>query len=58
MMWVPLIAYLTFRTMRIIPIKLLGMAGVIGLWGMYRVLKGTIMFLAPKSGPGDVSSQW
>jgi hypothetical protein len=30
---------------------------MVGLWGTWKVLKGTIMFSAPKSEPGDVAEQ-
>jgi hypothetical protein len=62
LMCVPVATFFTFIAMGFksipnMPLKLLGFAGAIGLWGAYRTLKGTIMFFAPKSEPGDVSSQ-
>ncbi len=54
---VPVVAGLAFLKMGVFPVKLFGFTVVVGLYGAYLVLKGTIMFLAPKSEPGDVSSQ-
>ncbi|MDB6021497.1 MAG: Pyrrolo-quinoline quinone [Pedosphaera sp.] len=57
LMCVPVVTYLGFRAMGFLPIKLLGLAGAVGVWGAYRVLKGAIMIISPKSEPGDVSEQ-
>jgi hypothetical protein len=55
LMCVPVIAYLFFAHMGIIPIKLMGMAGVVGLVGCWMALTGTITLLAPKMESGDVT---
>lgn len=39
------------------PMKLFAITIMVGLYGAYLFVKGTIMFCAPKSEPGDVSSQ-
>ena len=39
------------------PMKLFAVTIMVGLYGAYMVVKGAIMFCAPKSEPGDVSSQ-
>jgi len=39
------------------PMKLFAFTIMVGLYGAYLFVKGTIMFCAPKSEPGDVSSQ-
>ena len=39
------------------PMKLFAVTIMVGLYGAYLFVKGTIMFCAPKSEPGDVSSQ-
>jgi hypothetical protein len=57
MMCVPVVTFLSFRAAGFMPIKLLGIAGAVGLWGAYKVLRGTLMFFAPKSEAGDVSEQ-
>jgi hypothetical protein len=56
-LFVPAIAWVVFSWIRFIPMKLFGMAVLIGLWGVYQLLKGIIMFIAPKSEPGDVAEQ-
>jgi hypothetical protein len=55
MMMVPVIAFFTFMSVGYFPIKIFGATVAVGLWGAYRVLTGTIMFLSPKSEKGDVS---
>jgi hypothetical protein len=40
-----------------ISIKLFAIMIMLGLWGAYRVLKGTFMVVAPKAQSGDVSEQ-
>jgi hypothetical protein len=39
------------------PMKLFAVTIMVGLYGAYMFVKGVIMFCAPKSEPGDVSSQ-
>ena len=39
------------------PMKLFAVTIMVGLYGAYMFVKGTIMFCAPKSEPGDVSDQ-
>ena len=38
------------------PIQLFAVTIMIGLWGLWILIKGIIMFVAPKSEPGDVAS--
>ncbi len=52
---VPFVAWAIFAGVGVIPLKLLAVAVMVGLWGAWMVLKGTIMFFAPKSEPGDVA---
>lgn len=54
---VPLAAFIGMSLVGAVSFQLLGIAGVFGLWGIYRLLKGIIMFVSPKSEPGDVSAQ-
>lgn len=54
---VPLVAFIIFTSMGFLPLKLFGATLVVGVWVAWMILKGTIMFLAPKSEPGDVSEQ-
>ena len=39
------------------PMKLFAFCIMVGLYGAYLLIKGAIMFCAPRSEPGDVSSQ-
>jgi hypothetical protein len=55
MMCVPVIAGFLFLQMPIFPLKLFGATVAVGLWGAYRVLGGTMMFLSPKGEKGDVA---
>ena len=57
LMCVPVIAFITFMSVGFFPVKLFGLTLMVGLWGAWNVLKGVIMFLAPRSEPGDVSEQ-
>ncbi len=57
MMCVPVVAFVIFKAIGFFPIKLMGIAGAVGLWGAYLVLRGTLMFLSPKLESGDVGAQ-
>jgi hypothetical protein len=46
-----------FGGMAMLSIKLFAVMIMLGLWGAYRVLKGTFMVVAPKAQQGDVSEQ-
>jgi hypothetical protein len=54
---VPIVALLIFLTSIIFPMKLFAVTVMIGLYGLWLILKGTIMMVAPKSEPGDVAEQ-
>ena len=55
LMCVPVIAYLTFAHIGVIPVKLMGIAVMVGLWGCWLVLNGIIRLVAPKMESGDVA---
>jgi hypothetical protein len=55
LMCVPVIAYLGFAHIGVIPLKLMGIAVMVGLWGCWLVLTGIIMLAAPKMESGDVA---
>jgi hypothetical protein len=57
MMCVPVVAFIVFTMIHFFEIKIFGATLVIGLWGAWRVLSGTIMFLSPRSEKGDVADQ-
>jgi hypothetical protein len=54
---VPVAFYLIFSRIGFMPMKLFALTVMLGLWGGWMLLKGIIMFLAPKSEPGDVANQ-
>ncbi len=55
LMLVPVIAYFIFAHFGVIPIKLMGIAIAVGLFGAWLFLKGLLMLLAPKMESGDVA---
>jgi hypothetical protein len=52
---VPVIAWVFFLHIGVIPVKLMGIAVMIGLWGCWQALNGSIMLVAPKMESGDVA---
>lgn len=46
-----------FGGMAVISIKIFAFMCMLGLWGFYRLVKGMLMVIAPKSQHGDVSEQ-
>lgn len=57
LMCVPVVALVVFLSAGYLPIKLFAVTLMIGTYGAWQLLKGVIMFLAPKSEPGDVAEQ-
>jgi len=57
LMCVPVVALIVFLSMGYLPLKLFAVTLMIGTYGAWTLLKGIIMFLAPKSEPGDVAEQ-
>jgi hypothetical protein len=57
MVCVPVAGWFIFNSAGIIPMKLFAIMIMLGIWGAYRVLKGTFMVVAPKAQQGDVSEQ-
>ena len=55
LMCVPVVAFFVFTSIGILPIKLFALTLMVGCWGGWMLLKGTFMFLAPKSEAGDVA---
>ena len=56
-MLVPVVAYIIFASIGVIPLKLFAATVVVGLWGAWLVLKGLFMAVSPKTEAGDVSEQ-
>lgn len=54
---VPIVALIVFLSMGYIPLKVFAVTVMIGFWGLWMVLKGIFMVLAPKSEAGDVAEQ-
>ena len=57
MMCVPVVAFIFFSGTGIFPLKTLGAAVGVGLWGAYIFLKGSLILLAPRSEPGDIADK-
>ncbi len=57
MLCVPIVAWFIFNNIGVIPIKLFALTVMVGLWGAWRILKGTIMVVSPRSEAGDVADQ-
>jgi hypothetical protein len=57
LMAVPVASWFFFLSLRVIPMKLFAITIMIGLYGMYCLLKGVIMFVSPKSEPGDIGDK-
>jgi len=55
LMCVPLIAILLCMHVRYYPLKLLGIALMVGLYGAWEALNGTFMVVVPKMESGDVA---
>jgi hypothetical protein len=58
LMALPVVLWFVFlATIRFVPIKLWALTLMAGLYGMYCLFKGLIMFFSPKSEPGDCSEK-
>jgi hypothetical protein len=53
----PVIAWFEFNNLVMLSMKLFAFIVMIGLYGLYQALKGTMMTIAPKFEPGDVATQ-
>ena len=57
LMWVPVIAFIIFRSIGYMPLKIMGAAILAGVYGVYLEIMGILMAVAPKSEKGDVADQ-
>jgi hypothetical protein len=57
LIWVPVIALIFFLSIHFIPVKIMGAAILVGVYGAYLLLRGFLMAVAPKSEKGDVADQ-
>jgi hypothetical protein len=57
LVWVPVIAFIIFRIIGFMPLKLMGACILAGVYGAYLALNGILMAVAPKSEKGDVADQ-
>jgi hypothetical protein len=55
MICVPVIAILVCMPIRFYPVKLLGIAVMVGLYGFWQLINGMIILVAPKMESGDVA---
>jgi hypothetical protein len=56
LMCIPVAFFFGCMSVGYLPMKIFAVTIMVGLYGTYQALKGTIMFFAPKSEPGDVAS--
>jgi len=54
---VPVAAWTFFTRIGFLPLKLFALTVMVGCWGAYRILKGTLMVVSPRSESGDVAEQ-
>jgi hypothetical protein len=54
---VPIVALIIFLIIGVTPLKIFAVTIMVGLWGLWMLLNGIIMFLAPKSERGDLADQ-
>ena len=54
---VPIVSLIVFITIGVIPLKIFAVTIAVGLWGLWTLVNGIIMFLAPKSEHGDLADQ-
>src|SRR5580765_5383996 len=52
LMIVPFAAWFFFLSMRVIPMKLFAITIMVGLYGIYSLMRGIIMFVSPNTEPG------
>ena len=57
LMCVPLGALVVFHQIGVFSAKLFGLALMVGLYGVWLLIKGSIMFVSPKSESGDVAEK-
>jgi hypothetical protein len=57
MMCVPVIALFVFLHIGVIPLKIFAITVMIGLYGVWLVINGILMVVAPKLEQGDVADQ-
>ena len=57
LMCVPIGALIAFQQIGMLPLKLFAITIMIGLYGVYQVLKGCLMVFLPKSESGDVADK-
>lgn len=57
LMCVPLGALVVFHQIGVFSAKLFGLALMVGLYGVWLLIKGSIMFVSPKSESGDVADK-
>ena len=57
LMAVPIVALIIFLSIGVIPMKIFAITVAVGLWGVWMLLNGIIMVLAPKSEKGDLADQ-
>jgi hypothetical protein len=54
-MCTPVFAWAFFRHIHFISFRLMGLAVMVALWGVWELLNGILMLVAPKMESGDVA---
>jgi hypothetical protein len=57
MICVPIVSLIFFLSIGVIPLKIFALTVMVGLYGVWLVINGILMVLAPKSEQGDVADQ-
>lgn len=53
---IPFIAYIVFIMIGVIPTKIFMLTVLTGLYGLWKIIDGARMLVAPRSEPGDLST--
>jgi hypothetical protein len=54
---VPIVSLIVFIMIGVIPMKIFGLTLAVGCWGVWKLINGIIMVLAPKTEHGDLADQ-
>lgn len=57
MILLPIVTFFTFLGIGVIYVKILGITVAVGLWGVWKVISGSIKLASPKSEQGDASEE-
>jgi len=52
---VPIVAYCIFLAIGVLPIKIFSLTVAVGVWGAWKILKGSLMVFSPEMEKGDLA---